>query len=103
MPIYEFECRACGTRFESIVGAGTESAPCEQCGAEGTERRMSNFAAPIRQMTASQRRSLEDKRGANRGGARQRWKETMGRVRASGEAQKRPPDGSGGASGSGGG
>ncbi len=44
MPIYEFECGACGERFEALVDAGTERAECPACGAAGAERRFSSFA-----------------------------------------------------------
>ena len=87
MPIYEFECDACGARFEGLVDAGTESATCRECGAEGARRRLSVFGTS-RQLTANQRRRLEDKRGTNRDGARQRFKQTLGKAR---ERGKRPP------------
>ena len=38
MPLYEFECGRCGTRFEDLVGAGTETVECRACGAEGAHR-----------------------------------------------------------------
>lgn len=41
MPIYEFSCKECGARFEELVGAGTESVPCRECGAAGTVRVLS--------------------------------------------------------------
>lgn len=85
MPIYEFECDACGARFEDLVAAGTELATCRGCGAEGARRRLSSFGT-TRQMTPNQRRRLEDKRGTNRDGARQRFKQSLDRARA-----KRPP------------
>lgn len=80
MPIYEFECSACGARFERLVDAGTETAECAECGAGGAERRFSSFGLS-RQLTPNQRRRLEDKRGTDRGGARKRWGESMKRAR----------------------
>ena len=44
MPIYEFECEECGTRFDRLVDAGTESVACEECGSERTVRRYSAAA-----------------------------------------------------------
>jgi putative FmdB family regulatory protein len=38
VPLYEFECGRCGARFEDLVGAGTETADCRECGAEGARR-----------------------------------------------------------------
>ena len=47
MPIYEFECEACGRRFEALVAAGTASADCRHCGSEDTRRVLSAPAAPM--------------------------------------------------------
>jgi putative FmdB family regulatory protein len=78
VPIYEFECRSCGHRFEELVGShvGTDvdQVRCPECGSE-VERLLSTSYAPIhRQMTPNQRRRLEDKRGTDRGGAKERFK-----------------------------
>lgn len=89
MPIYEFECGECGERFEQLVPAGTEAAPCPSCGAEGAKRRLSSFALS-RQPTAAQRRRMEDKRGTNRDGARQRFKQSLGKAR---KGRPKPPGG----------
>ena len=80
MPIYEFECAACAVRFEELVPAGTEAVPCASCGAVGAERRLSSFALG-RQPTATQRRRMEDARGTNRDGARQRFKQGLAKAR----------------------
>lgn len=47
MPIYEFECEACGARFDELVRAGAAPPPCPQCGA-GRARRLPSqvFPAP---------------------------------------------------------
>ena len=45
MPIYEFECRSCGARFEELVRAG-ETAPCPQCESWEVERRWSQIGEP---------------------------------------------------------
>ena len=47
MPIYDFECQACGHRFEELTKAGEQPA-CPACAAPGAERRFSAFAAPAR-------------------------------------------------------
>lgn len=72
MPIYEFECGACGERFEELSAVGTEAARCPACETEGAQRRLSSFGL-TRQPTANQRRRMEDRRGTNRDGARQRF------------------------------
>jgi putative FmdB family regulatory protein len=40
MPIYEFECSQCATRFEDLIPAG-ETARCPQCKSSEVERRYS--------------------------------------------------------------
>ena len=45
MPIYEFECRKCATRFEEIVPVG-ETAPCPQCKSVEVQRRYSQISEP---------------------------------------------------------
>jgi putative FmdB family regulatory protein len=91
VPIYEFDCSACGARFERLVEAGTEHAACPACGATDAGRLLSSFAAPVRQLTANQRRRAEDARGIDRGGARSRWQQSLDRARRKGGTGKRPP------------
>ncbi len=79
MPIYEFACQSCGHRFEELVGShvGVEAADlrCPECGSAEIERLLSTSYAPLhRQLTPNQRRRLEDKRGTDRGGAKERFK-----------------------------
>jgi putative FmdB family regulatory protein len=45
VPIYEFECGSCGTRFEELVPAG-ETAPCPQCESSDVKRRYSPIGEP---------------------------------------------------------
>jgi len=94
VPIYEFECRSCGHRFEELVGShvGLEAADvrCPECGEADLERLLSSEYAPIqRQMTANQRRGSEDKRGIDRGGAKERFRKQRAaeRRRASGDGR----------------
>jgi putative FmdB family regulatory protein len=80
VPIYEFACQSCGHRFEELVGShvGLDAADvaCPECGSAKTERQLStSYAAPQHQMTPNQRRRLEDRRGTNRGGAKERFKQ----------------------------
>ena len=79
MPIYEFECLSCAHLFEELVGShvGRQTADvrCPECGSAKLERLMSSsYAATHRQMTPNQRRRLEDTRGVDRGGAKERFK-----------------------------
>lgn len=77
VPLYEFACRSCGRRFEELVGShvGVEEAgvSCPQCGAAGPERLISPVSPPGQGLTPGQKRRLEDKRGTDRGGARERF------------------------------
>jgi putative FmdB family regulatory protein len=80
VPIYEFSCSACGHRFDELVGShvGLDvlDVVCPECGSDQVERLTSSSYAPIhRQMTPAQRRRLEQKRGTERGGAKERFKE----------------------------
>lgn len=43
MPIYEYQCRACGNRFEALV-RHEPSPPCPECHGEDLERLLSMFA-----------------------------------------------------------
>lgn len=46
MPVYEYECRACQTRFSRFfrsVGAADSAVPCTSCGAAQTQRMISSF------------------------------------------------------------
>jgi putative FmdB family regulatory protein len=96
VPIYEFDCQSCGHRFEELVGShvGVDASEvvCPECGSDQVERLLSTSYAPIhRQMTANERRRLEDKRGIDRGGAKERFKRQR-------EAEKRAAQGGGGGS-----
>jgi putative FmdB family regulatory protein len=88
VPIYEFACRSCGHRFEELVrslGAEEAEVVCPDCGAREPERLLSTSYAPIhRQLTPSQRRRLEDKRGTDRGGAKERFKQQRAAERRAG-------------------
>ena len=47
MPIYEFECSECGSRFEKLRGisAGTDGVDCPDCGNGNVKRLMSMFSS----------------------------------------------------------
>lgn len=47
MPIYEFRCEICGTKFEELVKVGTESIPCPVCGNKKTNRLISCCAFSV--------------------------------------------------------
>ena len=45
MPVYEYRCEACGTRFEEYLPASTApQPPCAGCGSAAVSRLLSRFA-----------------------------------------------------------
>ena len=46
MPIYEYECSACGNRFEELVYSSAEgdTPKCPKCASEEVNRAISSFA-----------------------------------------------------------
>ena len=46
MPIFEYRCEDCGTRFEKLVRSSDTDGPhCPHCGAARLEQELSTFAA----------------------------------------------------------
>ena len=47
MPIYEYRCQDCGTRFEKLVRRSAEAAElvCPSCGEKHLQQELSTFAA----------------------------------------------------------
>jgi putative FmdB family regulatory protein len=83
MPIYEFECEACGARFEELIAAGAVAA-CPRCGSERTRRRYSEVSPPGRQPRGAKVRSDESRRGEREAARQDRLAESRKR-RAAGE------------------
>jgi putative FmdB family regulatory protein len=83
MPIYEFQCDACGARFEELTEAGALAA-CAECGSEQTRRLYSTVAPPGRQPRGAKVRSDESRR-REREAARQDRIATSRKRRAAGE------------------
>jgi putative FmdB family regulatory protein len=44
MPIFEYQCRECGARFERIVGSSAAEVSCKQCESSNVFRLLSVFA-----------------------------------------------------------
>lgn len=82
MPIYEFRCGRCDTRFEALVDRGAETEPCPECGAEGAERVMSLPAAmPKLVRTPAGNRRQEEKNRKLHEKTKGDFKERRGRAR----------------------
>jgi putative FmdB family regulatory protein len=84
MPIYEFECEACGERFEELVAAGTERAACAACGSGRTRRLLSSVSPPGRQPRGARVRADESRRREREAARGERLAETRAK-RARGE------------------
>ena len=46
MPLYEYHCPACRSRFEVLVRS-TTSVTCPKCGGTGAEKLLSTFATTV--------------------------------------------------------
>jgi putative FmdB family regulatory protein len=84
MPIYEFECEECGSRFEELVAADTAAPACPECGLARTRRLISNVSPPGRQPRGAAVRSDESKRREREAARTDRIAESRKR-RAAGE------------------
>ena len=94
MPVYEFECEGCGSRFEELAPSGTPSLPCPECGSERTRRLMSPVSPAGRQPRGAAVRSDESRRGEREAARGERIAESK-RKRAAGESVRPRRDGGG--------
>jgi putative FmdB family regulatory protein len=62
LPIYEYECEACGEFFEELVAADVAAVPCPECGGERTRRLLSTVSPPGRLPRGAGVRSDESRR-----------------------------------------
>lgn len=89
MPMYEFRCEACGSRFEALVAAGTGSETCRACGAEGAERLMSKPAETLRLVKSGRdKRKQEESNRKLRQATKRDFKQKRQRAREAGEARR---------------
>jgi putative FmdB family regulatory protein len=49
VPLYEYRCATCGSRFEVLrrVGQGSEGVSCPECGRTEVEKQHSTFAGSV--------------------------------------------------------
>jgi putative FmdB family regulatory protein len=84
MPIYEFQCEACGERFEEL-GSGSDRQPvCPACGSKEPRRLLSPISPPGRQPRGARARADESRRREREAARSERLAETK-RKRAAGE------------------
>jgi len=60
MPIYEYQCKDCGSQFEKLMGFSdpkADSPECPDCQSENTRKRLSTVAAFSRSGGSSTRSS----------------------------------------------
>ena len=84
VPIYEFQCEGCGSRFEELVDAGSAPVACPSCGSTRTERVLSPVSPPSRQPRGAKVRDSESRRRDREAARGQRLAEAK-RRRARGE------------------
>src|SRR5262245_31796979 len=93
MPIYEFECEACGARFDELVPAGVAGVPCPECASESTKRRYSVPAAtPRLALSPGNARKQEAKNAKLHADTKTRFKEGRRKAREA-KAQRKGPQG----------
>jgi putative FmdB family regulatory protein len=83
MPVYEFECEECGSRFEELTAVGASLA-CPTCGSKRTRRLFSRVSPPGRQPRGASVRSGESQRRERESARGERLAESK-RKRAKGE------------------
>jgi putative FmdB family regulatory protein len=62
MPVYEFECEKCGSRFDELMDPGAAAPDCPSCGARGARRLMSPVSPPGRVPRGPKVRDSESRR-----------------------------------------
>lgn len=53
MPLYEYECSACGNRFETLVNSSNTETACPSCNSADVKKLLSVFAAGSSGSTAT--------------------------------------------------
>ena len=66
MPLYDFQCRACGHEFEALVRAGEEGPACPSCKGRDIERLLSTFAVSSAEKTQAAARDSRKRQIASR-------------------------------------
>ena len=89
MPIYEFECKECGARFERLLDAGAEAPACPECGADRVRRVLSAQApTPHLVKTPAESRKQERRNAQLMKDAKASFKEKRAQVQATRAGKK---------------
>src|SRR5688500_17338067 len=95
MPRYEFDCDACGERFEDLVAAGTDKTECRLCGSPETRRVLSAPGAPWKLVkTVGAARRQEARNAKLHAETKRRFKETRQKAREAKKGGGSTPGGS---------
>jgi putative FmdB family regulatory protein len=95
MPMYEFDCDACGERFEDLVPAGTETIECRLCGSSETHRVLSVPGAPWKLVkTVGAARQQEVRNAKLHAETKRQFKETRQKAREAKKGGSAKPGGS---------
>ena len=66
MPLYDFQCRACGHEFEVLVRSGDEAPVCPSCKGRDIERLLSTFAVSYAEKSQAAARDSRKRQIASR-------------------------------------
>lgn len=93
--MYEFDCDACGERFEDLVPAGTERTACRLCGSQETRRVLSAPGAPWKLVkTPGAARKQEARNAKLHAAAKSRFKKSRQQAREARKGRSAKPGGS---------
>jgi len=62
MPVFEFDCEQCGSRFEELMDSGAAAPTCPECGASDARRLFSPVSPPGRVPRGAKVRDSESRR-----------------------------------------
>jgi putative FmdB family regulatory protein len=66
MPLYDFQCRACGHEFEVLVRSGDPAPVCPSCKGGDIERLLSTFAVSYAEKSQAAARDSRKRQIASR-------------------------------------
>jgi putative FmdB family regulatory protein len=85
MPVYEFQCEQCGTRFEELLSRVTDEVSCPECGSRDARRILSAVSPPSRLHRGPRVRDSESRRREREAARGERLREARKRRGAGGK------------------